>query len=103
MSYVTVDEVKAHVGIYYTERDDVIARMIEAAERFAANFLGAPLSDFTLPSENSPPDLDAAIIPTVHLYVCEQCAQWLKDPGGKHESSPELLQMLHFERVGLGV
>jgi hypothetical protein len=101
--YVTVSELKSHVGIYFSERDDSLAILIEAAERNAQNFLGAALSDFTTDSTNSPPDLDADLLPTVKLYVLEQCAMWLKDPGGKHEASPDLLQMLHFERTGLGV
>lgn len=101
--YVTVAEAKEYVGIYHAEKDGQIATMIEAAERHAQNFLGHDLSESTVPSTNSPPDLDADLLPNVKLFVMEQVAQWLKDPGGQHEASDALLQMLHFERTGLGV
>jgi hypothetical protein len=101
--YVTVDEAKEYVGIYHAEKDGQITFMIEAAERHAQNFLGHDLSCSTVPSSNSPPDLDAELLPNVKVFVLEQVARWIKDPGGDHKASDDLLQMLHFERTGLGV
>jgi hypothetical protein len=101
--YVTTEEAKKYCGIYHAERDQQIALMIDAAERHAQNFLDHDLKESTVPSSNSPPDLDLELLPNVKLCVLEHIAMWLKDPGGKHEASPQILQMLHFERTGLGV
>lgn len=101
--YVTVDEAKEYCGIYHSEKDAQLALMIDAAERHAQNFLGRDLSELLVESSDSVADLDRPLLPNVKLCILEHVAMWLKDPGGPHEASEPVLQMLHFERTGLGV
>lgn len=107
--YVTVEEAKDFLGVYYTEKDALIAQFIEAAEAHVANFLGGPLSDWQLASDNSPPDLDGGELkPNVKLgilyYVADFWANREITVTGTIVAVNQMAEnVLHFERKGLGV
>lgn len=108
MAYVALEETKEYCGIYYSEKDAEVALMIDAAERHVASFLGKPLSEALVDnSDDSVPDLDPELLPTVKLSILQHVAGWFEARRINSEAplqpNEAALQMLHFERTGLGV
>lgn len=108
MSYVLLAEAKEYLGVYYSEKDDEIAMMIEAAERHVANFLGGDLSEFLDTNAcDSVPDSDPPLLPNVKLGILQHIDGWFNNRGATQaedlKPNESALQMLHFERKGLGV
>jgi hypothetical protein len=106
--YVSLDETKEYLGVYFTEKDTEITLMIEAAERHVENFLGKSLSEATVDtSGDSAADLDAELLPNVKLAILMHVAGWFNNKQVTQETAlnenPEALRILHFERTGLGV
>lgn len=68
--YVTLDEAKEYLGVYFTEKDTEIQAAIDAAERHAAKFLGCELSTLVeSDSGASPADLDGQLPENIKLAL----------------------------------
>lgn len=105
--YVTLESVKEFIGVYYAEKDDEIAEMIDAAERHVANFLGHPLREHEIQPQDSEGDVDPQLEPLIRLSIKMHVKGWFEARGINQEAplnvNEQALQMLHFERTGLGV
>lgn len=106
--YVSLDEAKEYLGIYYDEKNAEVALFVDAAEAHVANFLGHALTEELLDnSGDSQPDLDRELKPNVKLAILMHVAGWFENRQVNQEaplnSNPEALTILHFERDGLGV
>lgn len=100
--YITSDEAKSQLSIAATTtvHDDRIARLILAAEAWAANYLNAALSDFEDSPANSPPTIPEDIKSALLLH--------LEAEFDRDEKQMELLlkrahELLWPHRVGLEV
>lgn len=107
MSYVTLDEAKSYCNQTHDDDNALFADLIDAAERDAANFLGKPLECFTT-SENSPPDLDRTLLPTVKVRILSMISTLYENrenvvTGTIVSENKTTEAMAHFERTGLGV
>ena len=69
--YITDDEAKGQLSISaaVTVHDDRIARLILAAEAWAANYLNTSLSDYEDSPANSPPTIPEDIKSAILLHV----------------------------------
>jgi lysyl-tRNA synthetase class I len=71
MSYVTLNEAKDQVSIEHADdsSDDRLTRLIAAAEKWAENFLNAPLADFEESPVQSPPELPEDLKSGILLHI----------------------------------
>lgn len=107
MSYVQLDAMKEYLGVYFPEKDAEISEMIDAAEKHVENFLGHSLREHEKPSQDSSANIDPELEPLIRLSIKMHVKGWFEARGVNQEAplneNRQALQMLHFERTGLGV
>ncbi|KEQ08045.1 head-tail connector protein [Pseudorhizobium pelagicum] len=64
MSALSLDLAKQHMKVDGTAEDDLISLYIDAAETWAANYIGKPLADF----DPIPADVKHAVLKLVAFY-----------------------------------
>lgn len=64
MTAVSLDLAKAHMKVDGTAEDELIALYIDAAEQWAGNYIGRPISDL----DPIPADVKLAILRLVSFY-----------------------------------
>lgn len=112
MSIVTLDRAKAHVNATHDLDDELIQHYIDAAEDYAARYMGReslgellidPDSDSDQSSEAAP-RLPASVEQAVLLLVGDYYAlREAQVTGTILTQNPAAESLLHFYRVGLGV
>lgn len=102
MAVLTLDEIKAHLRLDGSEEDAQLTLLSEAAEDYAAQYLGRALpwlDDLGAP-EPVPPSVRAALLLIVgDLYENREGAF----VGVSRVDNPTVDRLLHFYRVGLGI
>lgn len=102
MSYVTMDEAKAHLKEKHDDDFDDIALKIEAAEEWAAEFLNRPLSELLL--EVDSPPTDGELRPSVKVAILQRMeAMFERDPATAERLVSDARDILYPFRIGLGV
>ena len=107
MSYLTLIEAKKHCRIEVADDDDWLAFLIDAAEAHVAMWLNRPLSDLAA-SSNSPPDLDAQLLPDVKLGILMHVQnayenRSTQEAGVSFGENKTAMNLLYPYRTGLGV
>ncbi len=69
MSYITLEEAKAHVVCEHDEDDALILSLIEVAERSVADMINQPLADVMEGGKLPPPLVHAMKIILGNLYL----------------------------------
>lgn len=114
MSYVQLARAKAHLRVTHNAEDDLIQSYIDAAESYAASYMGRPSiggpqekpwSDGELDSEaSSETPVPAAVAQAVLLLVGDFFnLREAQVTGTILTENPAAHALLHFHRVGLGV
>lgn len=115
MSYVTLEEAKAHLAVIHDDDDTLIEQCIDAAESYAASYMGRAAiadaqhcpwrvgNDCTSSSESEATTVPRAVVQAVLML----CADFYENRGatldGPKPENPLVMRLLHFHRVGLGV
>lgn len=108
MSIVTLERARAHVNATHHESDELIQHYLDAAEDYAARYMGrASLDDLLdLDSEQSSSDgprLPASVEQAVLLLVGDYYAlREAQITGTILAQNPAAEALMHFYRVGLG-
>lgn len=111
MSYVDLSLAKSHLAVYHNEDDEYIQQCIDSAEDYALSYMGrAELADVidppwlpaTEPDSNQtvPRSVVQAILILVGGYYENRQNQFV---GTIVTSSPTADNLLHFQRIGLGI
>lgn len=104
MSYVTMDEAKAHLKQTLDDDFDDIALKIEAAEEWAAEFLNRPLSDLLLDTDSPPSPGSGELRPSVKVAILQRLeAFYDRDQDNVQELITDAQNVLYPFRTGLGV
>ena len=102
MTVLTLDEIKAHLRLDGSEDDAQLTLLSEAAEDYAAQYLGRSLpwlDDLGAPVA-VPASIRAALLLVIgDLYENREGAF----VGVSRVDNPTVERLLHFYRVGLGV
>jgi hypothetical protein len=110
MSRITLAEAKGWSNIYFSDADDRVQLIIDAAEKAVADFLDVPdLEDFVT-LDDSPQDSPASgtLDPALKICVLQLCDELWQNRGvtvvGTIQTEGPLWQRIaHFKRTGLGV
>lgn len=111
MSYVDLALAKKHLAQPHDDDDDLIQQCIDAAEAYAADFMGrASIDDVIDPpwlpatEPDSTQTVPATVIQAVLILVGEYYENRQQGYVGASVSiSPTVESLLHFQRIGLGV
>lgn len=104
MSYVSMDEAKAHLKQTLDDDFDDIALKIEAAEAWAVEFLQRPLSELTTSSDSPPSPDGGELNPAVKVGILQRMeAMYERDPDTSKGLVDDAINILYPFRVGLGV
>ena len=116
MSYVQLADVKEHLAVVHTDDDTLIQAMIDAAESYAASYMGRENiddsqysgwiggNDNVSSSEANPQTVPPTVVQAVKMLVWEfyeNRGQFVT--GTIVQENPTVQRLLHFHRVGLGV
>jgi len=111
VSIVTLERARAHLNVTHDFDDDLIQHYIDAAEDYAARYMGReslgellidPDSDSDQSSEAAP-RLPASVEQAVLLYVGDFYAlREAQVTGATLAQNPAAESLMHFYRVGLG-
>lgn len=107
MSIVTLARAKAHVNATHDFDDDLIQHYIDAAEDYAARYMGREsledLLDISSDSLSSEPVLPASVQQAVLLLVGDFYAlREAQVTGTIIAKNPAAEALMHFYRIGLG-
>lgn len=107
MSIVTLERARAHLNATHHLDDELIQHYIDAAEDYAARFMGRASLDELLEvgSEQSSSEglrLPASVEQAVLLYVGDFYALREAQVTGTLAQNPAAESLMHFYRVGLG-
>lgn len=105
MSVVTLSQAKAHLEVIGDDQDDKIQGYIDAAERYAEQFMGRELGPWEEPdSSSSEPPVPADVVQAILLLVADfyehREAAFV---GTIYTRNPAAESLMHFHRKGLGV
>ena len=114
MSYVQLARAKAHLRVTHAAEDELIQAYIDAAESYAASYMGRPSIDGPQDKPWSPGEVDsdsvssetpvpAAVAQAILLLVGDFFALREAQVVGTLAENPAAHALLHFHRVGLGV
>lgn len=114
MSYVTVADVRKHIGLIHNADDDLIQDYIDAAEDYAAEYMGRPgiydeqnwktTGDGSSSSTSSEELVPPAVVQAIKIIACEFYERRAQAVVGTIYSKIEAAEnMLHLYRIGLGV
>lgn len=116
MSYVTLEQAKAHLAVVHSDDDVLIQDLIDAAESYAASYMGRENidgsqyagwiggNDNVSSSEAAPQAVPPAVVQAIKILVFEYYenrGQFVV--GASVAENPTVARLLHFHRVGLGV
>lgn len=107
MSIVTLEVAKAHVNATHDLDDELIQRYIDAAEDYAARFMGRASLDELLEADSEQPSSEARLPPSVEQAVLLLVGDFyaLREAqvtGTILTQNPAAEALMHFYRVGLG-
>lgn len=110
MSLVTLEEAKSWSNIYFTEKDQEVQLIIDAAEKHVADFLGrTDLQEFVTYADSPQDSPGSAVLdPRAKIVVLQVFDEFWQNRGivvtGTITSeNPMWQRVAHFMRTGLGV
>lgn len=108
MSWVTVEQAREHLEVIGTDQDAKIQRYIDAAEAYAAQYMGRDLQPWESPDSNSSSSVAAEPPEDVRVAILMLVADLFENrtvgiTGTTYAKNPAAENLMHFHRKGLGV
>ena len=113
MSYVTLSQAKEHLGVIHAADDDQIQLCIDAAESFAAEFMGRDgiypgqhwrdTGEETSEASSEGQDVPVSVVMAILFLAADFYEHRTQTVSGSMSKLPAAEAMMHFYRTGLGV
>lgn len=114
MSYVSVADVRKHLGLIHTADDQLIQDYIDSAEDYAAEYMNRPgiyddqnwktAGDAESSSTSSDEFVPASVVQAIKMIAGEYYERRAQGVvGSSYTRLPDAENLLHLYRIGLGV